>query len=230
MNGEIGEWVCVGPHCWPAAPALLRSVAAVLRAFSALLPRRIRVRRWARYHVNLEQVPPPPAIELTLLTADLLPVLERYAGEGADQFLSGMRFWRHGLQRAYVWLSDDGPRCMQWLLAPPDAPRLRTLDAWAGMYPPLRPRWGQVENLFTFPQARQKGIATQFEYALYAEARRTGMCELMTHIHEDNTAARGWADRTGWKQCGSIVRYEFDLPGLRESTICLHEASPAPGM
>ncbi|MFI5235123.1 MAG: GNAT family N-acetyltransferase [Gemmatimonadales bacterium] len=230
MDLDVGEWLCVGPYCWEATPALLAFAAATLHALAAVIPTRVRVRRWARYRVDLDQAPPPPDIPLTPVTEELLPLLEEHAGVDADQLNSGLRFWRHGLRRAYVWLGEDGPRCVQWLLTRPDAPQLRTLEAWAGMYPPLRPQWGQVENLFTFPAARQKGVATQFEYALYREARRAGVSRLLTHIYEQNSAARGWADRTGWRQCGNITRYEFDLPGLRRSSVCLHWASvPARG-
>jgi len=93
------------------------------------------------------------------------------------------------------------------------------------MYPPLVANVGQVENLYAFSTARRKGVATQFEYALYHEARRAGLRELVTHIHEANAAARGWAERTGWRPYGAITRYQLDVQGLGAYAVYLHSSS-----
>ena len=90
------------------------------------------------------------------------------------------------------------------------------------MYPPLQGGWGQVENLFAFSTARRRGVATQFEYALYRVARDLGLSGLITHIAEGNQAARGWADRSGWQAYGVIVRYGVDLPLIRSRPLYLH--------
>ena len=48
----------------------------------------------------------------------------------------------------------------------------------------------------------------------------------------DLTAARAWADRTGWRRCGTITRYQVDLPGLRAHALYLHrhDAAPMPAL
>src|SRR5947207_10158540 len=84
---------------------------------------------------------------------------------------------------------------------------------------------GQVENLYAFSTARRRGVATQFEYALYHEARRVGLRELVTHIHEANAAARGWAERTGWRPYGTITRYQLDVRALGAYAIFLHASN-----
>ncbi len=59
--------------------------------------------------------------------------------------------------------------------------------------------------------------------------RRIGLRHLVTHIHEANAAARGWADRTGWRRYGTITRYQIDLPALRTWGVYLHRHDdPAP--
>jgi len=122
-------------------------------------------------------------------------------------------------------MDQEQPLCIQWLLTDTDRPRLRTLDEWAGMYPPLVANVGQVENLYAFSTARRRGVATQFEYALYHEARRVGLRELVTHIHEANAAARGWAERTGWRPYGTITRYQLDVRALGAYAIFLHASN-----
>ena len=126
-----------------------------------------------------------------------------------------------------MWLSEEGPLCIQWLLTDADRVQLHRLGDWAGMYPPLPRGTGQVENLFAFASARKQGVASRFEYALYHEARRLGLKQLVTHVYEPNTSAHAWADRTGWRRCGTITRYQMDLPGLRARSVFVHRSDIA---
>lgn len=220
-----------------SGPLLYACATAGLGAVRAVLPRRLDASRWVRYRIDLtDALPPAPGVSLTAVTDEIIERLRRHPDCGENQLKSGLRFWELGLQRAYVWMGDDGPRCIQWLLTHADAPRLPGLGDWAGMYAPLSPDVGQVENLFAFSTARHKGVASRFEYALYREARGIGLRRLVTHIHEGNAAARAWADRTGWRRCGTITRYEMNLPGLRARSVYVHrddagraERTPWPG-
>jgi len=63
--------------------------------------------------------------------------------------------------------------------------------------------------------------ATQFEYGLCAIARDAGFEDLVTHIHAENAAARGWAERMGWRPYGMITRYQLDIPVLRKYGVFL---------
>ena len=220
---EPDDWVCVRGGHWRAA-LVRRAAAAGLRSVRAALPSRTRVQRWIRYRIDLANTPPaPPGVALPLMTDEIIALVAAHHDRAENQVRSALRFWDHGLRHAFVWMDRGVPLCMQWLLTRADGPRLRALGDWGGMYPPLRPGYGQVENLFAFSGAREKGIATRFEYALYHEARRIGLRGLVTHIHEANTAARGWADRTGWRRYGTITRYQVDLPGLRAWSVHLHD-------
>ena len=219
------DWICIGTAAWPAAPALGRCAARVGATVGSLAGGRLERERWIRYRIGLDTVPPAPdGVRLSPVTDRFVQCLQTHPDREQNQLRSGLRFWEHGLRRAYVWCDEagGGPLCIQWLLTQPDNALLRTLPEWAGMYPPLPRAWGQVENLFAFSTARRKGVATQFELALFHVARDLGLTGLVTHIAERNQAARGWADRLGWESYGVIVRYRLDLPGARSRALYLH--------
>jgi len=216
--------VYIGRSGVEAGVVLRTCVTTTLGLARAALPQRVAAHRWIRYRIDLTGALPPvsPDVYLTRVTDDFIDSLRHHPKQAENQVRSALHFWEQGLRRAYVWLSDEGPLCMQWLLTGADGRNLHRLGEWAGMYPPLPPRTGQVENLFVFANVRKRGVATQFEYALYHEARQLGLAQLVTHIHAPNTAARAWADRTGWRRCGTITRYQVDLPGLRARSVFVH--------
>ncbi len=190
---------------------------------------RVSVQRWVRYRIDLEQTAPPPAgVSLTPLTGDTVGALRDHPDATQPDFASGLEFWNHGLRDAYLWSEQGQPLCMQWLLTNKDDEVLRGLPFWGSMYPRIEPDSGQVEKLWTFSTARAKGVATQFEYALFAQARARGLRRLFTHIGESNAPARRWADKTGWEAFGTIDRFTFDLPRIRnlDSSVCLHRTGP----
>lgn len=217
------EWVCVGTAAL-ACPAMVARASARAGAWAhRLAGHRVSRERWIRYRIDLGGVPPAPeGIRLKPVTDHFIHCLGSHVDRDQNQLRSGLRFWEHGLRRAYVWCDESGPLCMQWLLTRPDNALLRTLPEWAGMYPPLEGGWGQVENLFAFSTARRKGVATHFEYALYHVARDLGLSGLVTHIAESNEPARGWAVRTGWEAYGVISRFRIDVPALRAFPLYLH--------
>ena len=204
-------------------PILKTSITSVCSAARVALPERVEVDRWVRYTIALGDTPASsPEVALQPVTDAIMADLRNHPDRNERQLRSGFRFWDRGLRRAFIWQLDGGPACVQWLLLPDDIRALHSLGEWSGMYAPLPERCGQVENLFAFSTARRKGVATQFEYALFAAARQMGLVGLVTHIHEQNVAARGWADRTGWREYGVIARYHADFPGLRGFNVCVH--------
>ena len=221
--------MCVGRSGVEAGVVLRTCVTTTLRLARAALPQRVTAQCWIRYRIDLTEALPPvsPDVHLTRVTDGFIDMLRHHPEQAENQVRSALRFWDRGLRRAYVWLSDEGPLCMQWLLTEADGRNVHRLGEWAGMYPPLPPRTGQVENLFAFANVRKRGVATQFEYAMYHEARRLGLAQLVTHIYEPNTAAGAWADRTGWRRCGTITRYQVDLPGLRARSVFVHRSDIA---
>lgn len=218
-----GEWVCAGQRCHTMGPVLRTTVTSLCRTAQAVAPGRVEADRWVRYTIALDHTaPPPPEVTLAPVTDAMIAELRGHPDQHADQLRSGLRFWDHGLRRAYLWQVDGAPACIQWLLLQGDIGSLHALGEWGGMYAPLPDRCGQVENLFAFSTARGKGVATRFEFALFHVAREMGLEGLVTHIHEGNAAARAWAGRTGWREYGLITRYHADVPGLRGLNVCLH--------
>lgn len=224
-------WICVGHTPVRVSSTVCRVARSACRVAATLSHRRVDSDAWVRYQIRLSDAPAaPPDVHLTPLTEGMVDRLRGHADHEANQLRSGLRFWDHGLRHAYLWMAGDDPLCVQWLLTPDDEPRMRTLPVWSGMYPPLSPGCGQVENLYTFSGVRRKGVATQFEHALFQLARRAGLTYLTTHIHEGNAAARAWADRTGWEAFGSITRVHVDLPWMRTRSLCVHDVAPLPAI
>ena len=221
------EWLCVGRARWKA-PALSSLATGLTRLARLALPARVTSERWVRYAMDLQQADIPPSTAcLTRVTAAVIERLRYHPDHVQNQLVSGLRFWDHGLRHAYIWCDGDVPLCLQWLLTEDDNAMLRTLPEWGGMYPPLPPGRGQVENLFTFTGVRRKGVAAEFEYALYAAARRLGLTQLRTHIAWGNVPAHRWAEKTGWRPYGAITQYRLDCPGLRDVRLYLHRAAGA---
>ena len=235
VQPALADWIALGRTGVRAGPVLRGCVSSAVGVVRSVLPTRVRAQRWIHYYVDLTGSLPalPPEVRLTRVTDEVIAQLRAHPEAAENQLKSGLRFWDHGLRRAYIWMDDHEPLCIQWLLTHTDHMALRSLPEWAGMYPPLPRGIGQVENLFAFATARRQGVASRFEYALYHEARRHGLTRLVTHIHEPNTAARGWADRTGWQRSGTITRVQVDLPWFRGRSLYVHRqetAAPAPAL
>jgi ribosomal protein S18 acetylase RimI-like enzyme len=209
------------------------ALAARVLGVAARCTPRVRVERWVRYRAGVPSAEPAvPPCALTRFDDAVVTQLRAHADATEPAFSSGLAFWAHELRGGYVWLEDGQPLCSQWLFTERDNRALRLLPEWAGMYPPLAPGTGQLEKLWTFSSARRRGVASQFAELMFAEAQRAGLQSLRTHIHESNVAARRWAQRTGWEPFGTIERFVFDVPGLRdpEMAICVHRSGPVPDM
>ncbi len=206
--------------------ALVATADRSFRALRAAAGRRVERSEWVRYRIDLAATPDPGPVTLVPVTDEHIASLRAHADREQNQLVSGFRFWDLGLRRALLWLDAGEPVCIQWLLTPEDNPALRALPEWAGLYLPLSPGTGQVENLFTFSSARRRGAATMFEYALYRVAAAAGLRRLVTHIAASNDAANAWARKTGWVVSGSISRWTVDARGIRRLPVCLHREAP----
>jgi hypothetical protein len=224
-GGDRCDWLCAGAQRWRISPYAAGASDTVLRMLSDITSR-VTGDTWIRYYIDLAHSPPAPSgIVLTPVTETIISDLQNHPDREQRQLCSGFRFWNHGLKRAFVWLDEEGPLCMQWLLTERDNDRLGHLPSWSGMYPPIPKEYGQVENLYTFSAARRKGVASQFEFMMYEQAKRLELTTLVTHIHAGNTAARAWAKHTGWSPYGVIRRYTFDAPGVRDRAVYVHKTA-----
>src|ERR1043166_9118840 len=138
MTGDPGDWLCVGDFCTGAAPLLGGSVAAAFALARTALPRRVIVDRWIRYRISLDSARTGPTdARLTPVTDDLVQALRQHPESAANQLKSGLRFWDHGLTRAFVWLTVPAPFCFQGLLTSAAPPRPPPRGGGGGMSPPL---------------------------------------------------------------------------------------------
>ncbi len=223
---DPGNWLAVGHACVRMPARLVRAADRCLRVMTRLPTKRIGRERWIRWRVDLEGHLAGRANLLVPLGEADIAGLRTHAEHDADQIVSGFRFWEHGLRRAYSIQQDGAPLAQAWLLTAQDNPRLRTLPTWSGLYPPLPDGVGQMENTHLFRAGRRNRIATEFMQAAFATAGSLGLAVLWTHIADTNTVVLARAERFGWHRCGTIVRYRFDVPGLRHLPVCLHTVAP----
>src|SRR3989440_6946730 len=143
MTHDTREWLCSGPvYCRARAP-LRVAVTGVLRLARAAFPRHVLRQRWIRYEIDLANAPPPPPhVRLTRVTDPIIGALRQRPDRAESNLKAGLRFWDEGLRRAYIWLGQDGPLCIQWLLLPEDNRQLRRLNRLGGLHTPLAPGKG----------------------------------------------------------------------------------------
>jgi hypothetical protein len=231
MDAGGSHWLCTNRGTVRLPDWAARAVAQLLDLLNWFLGGRIPHSTWVRYRLELEEARRPTAaegVELTPLTSKVLLGITA-PRPNHPQLLTAARLWQHELRNASVWLDDGEPICIQWLFTSEDNAALSGLTDWAGMYPPLPAQVGQMENLLVLGKGwrRPGGAATPFTYAMYELAYAQGLRRLVTHILQSNTAARRWADRTGWKPCGTIRRYHLNMPLLRGRFIYVHSSLPA---
>jgi len=234
MERQRTHWFATNRFYLRLPDRLLRALAALLGVVDRLLRGRLPHSTWVRYELDLTTLEhsPDPAVTLSLMDEHIADSLRTHPWHERAQLVTAIRLWDHGLRRAYVWLKDGQPLCMQWLFLREDAELLRRLPQWSGMYPPLAQATGQLENILVLPLGlrRREGSGVPFSYAMYDLARRRGLRRLITHIPEGNVAARRWAARTGWVAYGSIRRYHFNLRWLRNHFFYLHCSLPGAGL
>jgi hypothetical protein len=224
------DWICARRQCWRGYMIGCAFIAGALDVAKRLTVR-VGVERWIRYEADVAKLAiPVPGAALTVFDDAMVARLRGHTDAGQPAFASGLDLWARGLRGGYVWLDEGEPLCSQWLFTERDNAALRMLPEWGSMYPPLPPGVGQVEKLWTFSTQRRRGVASQFAQLMFCEAQRLGLGSLRTHIHEGNAAARMWAQRTGWNPFGTIVRYEFDFPGIRSlgCATCVHTSGSVP--
>lgn len=225
MSLDQSNWLCTNHRVLRQGNRLGTTTLRLAEWTRLRLGDHIGVSRWIRYRIDLVDLPDLPD-DVTLAPVDdaVIARLRQHADREENQLVSGFRFWEAGFRQAFIWEGDSGPMCMQWLLTAQDNAALRRLPWWSGMYPPLAEGTGQVENLFTFRDARRRGIATSFEIGMFHQAAALGLRRLFTHVHESNEATHRWAKKTGWTAYGSINKYDCSLGVLGIHRFFVHHA------
>jgi RimJ/RimL family protein N-acetyltransferase len=209
----------------PLPDILVRIIVPLFDLMAKISINRIIRETWIVYRIDLYQTNIPSSeASLSPIDDQIIEKLRAHPDAIRNQFKSGIRFWDNGITNAYIWIEDEIPLCMQWLLFNNDILKLGLFSEWAGLYTPLENNTGQVENIFTFRHGlrRKKSAATEFEYALFNFYKLQGLQYIKTHIHESNIAAQRWAERVGFHTSGKIRRYSIHLPFLGAYYLYLH--------
>jgi ribosomal protein S18 acetylase RimI-like enzyme len=225
------DWVCIRGMAWSGDSFASRTLSWVL-AFMGRFVDRVTVQRFVRFELRPADVDTAPSdVHLTPLNEEIIARLRRHPDAVNEAFASGLNFWDMGVRNGFVWFDGDEPLCFQWQLTEPDLWALRARSEWGNLYPHLSGGMAQREKLWVFSAARRKGIASRFAGAMLHEARTRGVTTLVTHVSEANAPALALVERSGWKRCGTIVRYEFDVPVLRNlnSSVAVHLRSAQAG-
>lgn len=229
-DGATIAWACSNDRHLRVSARTATHINQLGQLCHAVLPGRFSHQVWIRYRLTLSDETlanaPTPA-RLSPINDALIDRLSRPPLHDLPQAQTARRLWQLGLRSGFVWIEAGKPLCLQWLFGPDDAPLLARLPEWSGMYPPLPPNHGQVENILTLPAGMRYpgGAASPFTRAMFRLAHEMGMHGLITHIHESNTAAHRWAHRTGWIAYGHIHRYQCDLPLLGNWHGYVHDTS-----
>ena len=75
--------------------------------------------------------------------------------------------------------------------------------------------YGTIEDVFTLPEQRGKGVATALLDLLHEEGKRRGYCRLELQVQEDNDNAWKFYESRGMSFTGYIV-YCQGPPGGRQ--------------
>jgi len=131
----------------------------------------------------------------------ILERLNKERGQDVFEILRRVSFYERGFDACYQALTDSGDVChIGWLLS------ARHNDLIRSQYPPgtdsLREDEVLVENIFTFPRCRGKGIMLSVLQQLEDLARKQGARRLVAYVDATNTPSLKGFDRAGYKPCG----------------------------
>ena len=131
----------------------------------------------------------------------ILARLNEEKGRDVFEILRRVSFYERGFDACYLALTDSGDVChIAWLLS------ARHNDLIRSQYPPgmdgLREDKVIVENIFTFPRYRGKGIMLSVLQQLEDLARKQGARRVVAYVDATNTPSLKGFDRAGYKPCG----------------------------
>lgn len=209
----------------PFPPIIIKIFYLIFNLLTKVLSNRINKETWILYQIDLNLIDIHSS-EANLVKLDdrIINQIRTHPDSTRDQIISGIRFWDNGINNAYIWVENNNPLCIQWILSNDDLTKLKQFSEWAGLYTPLEDKTKQVENIFSFRHSfrRKKSAATEFEYALYRLAKADGVTRLKTHIHNKNFSALKWAQRTGYTPYGVIERIYINLPLTKAFYLYIH--------
>jgi GNAT superfamily N-acetyltransferase len=127
--------------------------------------------------------------------------LNEERGQDVFEILRRVSFYERGFDACYLALTDSGDVChVAWLLSASHNDLIRS------QYPPgtdcLREDDVLVENIFTFPRYRGKGIMLSVIQQLEDLARKQGFRRVVAYVDTTNTPSLAGFNRAGYNPCG----------------------------
>ena len=136
----------------------------------------------------------------------ILARLGEEKGKDVFEILRRVSFYERGFDACYVALTDSGDVChIGWLLS------ARHNDLIRSQYPPgtdsLKEDEVLVENIFTFPRFRGKGIMLSVLRQMEDLAGKQGCRRVVAYVDTTNAASLAGFNRAGYKPYGEEKEY-----------------------
>jgi len=136
----------------------------------------------------------------------ILARLGEEKGKDVFEILRRVSFYERGFDACYLALTDSGDVChIGWLLS------ARHNDLIRSEYPPgtdsLKADESLVENIFTFPRYRGKGIMLSVLQQMEDLAGKQGCRRVVAYVDTTNTASLAGFNRAGYKPYGEEKEY-----------------------
>jgi GNAT superfamily N-acetyltransferase len=129
---------------------------------------------------------------------ELVHHLKDEKGQALLELLRRLSFYRRGFDTCYVAMAESGEICyMQWLISPRHNELLRTNFPFRMRL--LKEDESMLENAFTFPRFRGKGIMGSVMLELAGIARNQGFKRLVTQVEKNNEASLKGCYRVGFR-------------------------------
>ena len=131
----------------------------------------------------------------------MLTGLKGERGQDVFEILRRISFHGRGFESCYMATTDTGEVChMAWLLSASHNGLI------ASQYPPgtskLKEDEALLENIFTFPRYRGKGVMTAVTAELANLAREQGFRRLVAYVDVENKTSLRAFHRAGFHPCG----------------------------
>lgn len=127
--------------------------------------------------------------------------LNEERGRDVFEILRRISFYARGFEACYFFSTDTGDVChIAWLLTASHNPLIRS------QYPAGTDQLGErevlVENIFTFPRYRGKGIMVSVLGQLEDLARKQGFRRMVAYVEVKNTASLKGFEKAGYFSLG----------------------------
>lgn len=117
-----------------------------------------------------------------------------------------LHFHACGFTNCYVMVADDDIAYLQWLILPGENDIIRS--RFSSKFYPLGERQVMVENVFTFPRYRGRGLLPYGTLHLLQVAKEQGFGSVVCYIRKDNLTSLNEFFRMGFKITKMVQEYK----------------------